>query len=194
MLGLPFERERPAYAPIDEEHPLYPEFSYALSKLISEELARQFNRWTGIPYVGLALLERDGAARLRALPGLLGRSAAAPLEPLGLCRRARRRAGLPAGARVRACRGRRVHRGRRRHGDEPLERRADGRGLPGRRGPRRAGRVRDAALRSARRAGCSATSPRSPGASSCRSARGPPRMFALQTSVRKRANAVQSLV
>jgi nucleoside-diphosphate-sugar epimerase len=53
VLGLPFERERPAYAPIDEEHPAYPEYSYALSKLISEELARQFSRWTGIPFVGL---------------------------------------------------------------------------------------------------------------------------------------------
>jgi nucleoside-diphosphate-sugar epimerase len=52
VLGLPFERERPAYAPIDEEHPAYPEFSYALSKLLSEEMARQFNRWTGVPYVG----------------------------------------------------------------------------------------------------------------------------------------------
>jgi nucleoside-diphosphate-sugar epimerase len=53
ILGLPFERERPAYAPIDEEHPAYPEFSYALSKLVSEEMARQFHRWTGIPYIGL---------------------------------------------------------------------------------------------------------------------------------------------
>lgn len=53
VLGLPFERERPAYAPIDEEHPPLPEFSYALSKLISEEMARQFNRWTGIPFIGL---------------------------------------------------------------------------------------------------------------------------------------------
>jgi nucleoside-diphosphate-sugar epimerase len=53
ILGLPFEREQPAYAPIDEGHPAYPEYSYALSKLISEELARQFNRWTGIPFVGL---------------------------------------------------------------------------------------------------------------------------------------------
>jgi nucleoside-diphosphate-sugar epimerase len=52
-LGLPFEREKPAYAPIDEEHPLYPESSYALSKTISEEMARQFNRWSGIPFVGL---------------------------------------------------------------------------------------------------------------------------------------------
>jgi nucleoside-diphosphate-sugar epimerase len=53
VLGLPFEREQPAYAPIDEEHPPLPEFSYALSKLISEEMARQFSRWTGIPFVGL---------------------------------------------------------------------------------------------------------------------------------------------
>ncbi|WP_273844476.1 NAD-dependent epimerase/dehydratase family protein [Rubrobacter calidifluminis] len=52
-LGLPFEREKPAYAPIDEEHPLYPESSYALSKVISEEMARQMNRWSGIPFVGL---------------------------------------------------------------------------------------------------------------------------------------------
>jgi nucleoside-diphosphate-sugar epimerase len=52
-LGLPFERESPAYAPIDEEHPAYPEYSYALSKLLGEEMARQFNRWTGIPYIGL---------------------------------------------------------------------------------------------------------------------------------------------
>jgi nucleoside-diphosphate-sugar epimerase len=53
ILGLPFEREQPAYAPIDEEHPPYPESSYSLSKLLSEELARQLNRWTGVPFVGL---------------------------------------------------------------------------------------------------------------------------------------------
>jgi nucleoside-diphosphate-sugar epimerase len=53
ILGLPFEREQPAYAPIDEEHPPYPESSYALSKLLSEELGRQLQRWTGTPYVAL---------------------------------------------------------------------------------------------------------------------------------------------
>ncbi len=52
-LGLPFDREQPRYAPIDEQHPLLPESSYALSKVISEELARQFSRWSGIPFVGL---------------------------------------------------------------------------------------------------------------------------------------------
>lgn len=53
ILGLPFEREQPAYAPIDEEHPPWPESSYALSKLLSEELGRQFHRWTGTPFVAL---------------------------------------------------------------------------------------------------------------------------------------------
>jgi len=53
VLGLPFDREPPAYAPIDEEHPPRPNFSYALSKLLSEEMARQYHRWTGIPFVGL---------------------------------------------------------------------------------------------------------------------------------------------
>jgi nucleoside-diphosphate-sugar epimerase len=53
ILGLPFEREQPAYAPIDEEHPPYPQSSYAVSKLLSEELGRQLNRWTGTPYVAL---------------------------------------------------------------------------------------------------------------------------------------------
>jgi nucleoside-diphosphate-sugar epimerase len=52
-LGLPFEREKPHYAPIDEQHPLNPESSYALSKVISEEMARQFSRWSGLPFVGL---------------------------------------------------------------------------------------------------------------------------------------------
>jgi nucleoside-diphosphate-sugar epimerase len=52
-LGLPFERELPRYAPIDEEHPPLPESTYALSKVISEEMARQYSRWSGIPYIGL---------------------------------------------------------------------------------------------------------------------------------------------
>ncbi len=52
-LGLPFERVKPQYAPFDEEQPLSPESSYALSKVISEEMARQFSRWHGVPFVGL---------------------------------------------------------------------------------------------------------------------------------------------
>jgi nucleoside-diphosphate-sugar epimerase len=53
-LGLPFDQP-PDYAPVDEEHELRPESSYALSKVLGEEMARQFNRWSGIPIVGLRL-------------------------------------------------------------------------------------------------------------------------------------------
>jgi nucleoside-diphosphate-sugar epimerase len=53
ILGLPFEREQPAYAPIDEEHPPLPESSYALSKLLAEELGRQLHRWSATPYIAL---------------------------------------------------------------------------------------------------------------------------------------------
>jgi nucleoside-diphosphate-sugar epimerase len=50
-LGLPFRRP-PDYAPVDEAH-VYPETSYALSKVLGEEMARQFNRWSGVPTIGL---------------------------------------------------------------------------------------------------------------------------------------------
>jgi len=53
IFGLPFDREQPAYAPIDEDHPPYPESSYAASKLLSEELGRQFHRRTGRPHIAL---------------------------------------------------------------------------------------------------------------------------------------------
>jgi nucleoside-diphosphate-sugar epimerase len=43
----------PDYLPIDEAHPLRPHSSYALSKVLGEEMARQFARWSGIPYIGL---------------------------------------------------------------------------------------------------------------------------------------------
>ena len=55
LIGLPFVREQPRYAPIDEDHPRLPEFHYALSKLVGEEIAAQFSRWTGIPFTGLRI-------------------------------------------------------------------------------------------------------------------------------------------
>jgi nucleoside-diphosphate-sugar epimerase len=64
-LGLPFDRP-PDYAPVDERHELRPETSYALSKVLGEEMARQFHRWTGIPFVGLRfsnIMERADYAR-----------------------------------------------------------------------------------------------------------------------------------
>ena len=50
-LGLPFDRP-PDYAPVDEAH-IYPQTSYALSKVLGEEMARQYHRWSGIPIIGL---------------------------------------------------------------------------------------------------------------------------------------------
>jgi len=51
-LGLPFDTS-PDYAPVDEDHELRPESSYALSKVLGEEMARQFHRWSGLPVIGL---------------------------------------------------------------------------------------------------------------------------------------------
>ncbi len=53
LIGIPFDREQPRYAPIDEDHPRLPEFHYALSKLAGEVIADQFTRWSGIPFVSL---------------------------------------------------------------------------------------------------------------------------------------------
>ncbi len=51
-LGLPFDTP-PRYAPIDEAHYPYPESSYALSKVVSETMATDFVRRTGVPHVAL---------------------------------------------------------------------------------------------------------------------------------------------
>jgi len=55
LIGLPFARQEPAYAPIDEDHPLRPESHYALAKLAGEAIAEQFARWTGTPHVSLRI-------------------------------------------------------------------------------------------------------------------------------------------
>jgi nucleoside-diphosphate-sugar epimerase len=44
LLGLPFDLP-PPYAPVDEAYPARPETAYSLSKLLGEEMARQFCRW-----------------------------------------------------------------------------------------------------------------------------------------------------
>ncbi len=54
VLGLPFETP-PLFAPIDESIEPRPETSYSLSKLVGEALAGQFQRRTGIPFVGLRI-------------------------------------------------------------------------------------------------------------------------------------------
>jgi len=67
-LGLPFEQP-PDYVPVDEQHELRPESAYALSKVLSEEMARQFNRWSGIPFVGLRFSNIMGGADYERFPG-----------------------------------------------------------------------------------------------------------------------------
>jgi nucleoside-diphosphate-sugar epimerase len=66
-VGLPFDRA-PDYAPVDETH-VYPETSYALSKVVGEEMARQFNRWSGIPIIGLRFSNVMVRADYERFPG-----------------------------------------------------------------------------------------------------------------------------
>lgn len=59
VLGLPFGSGKagswpPEFAPITEAHPLKPNWSYALSKLLGEEMAAQFVRWH--PAMGITSL------------------------------------------------------------------------------------------------------------------------------------------
>jgi nucleoside-diphosphate-sugar epimerase len=52
VLGLPFDATIP-YFPIDEEQPTSPKSTYALSKVVGEEMARYFTARSGVPFVGL---------------------------------------------------------------------------------------------------------------------------------------------
>jgi len=55
-LGLPFDADAPPrYAPVDEAHFPLPTSTYALSKVITEQLAEHISAWSGIPFVGLRL-------------------------------------------------------------------------------------------------------------------------------------------
>jgi nucleoside-diphosphate-sugar epimerase len=69
VLGLPFDREKPTYAPIDEAHTPYPNSTYALSKMLSEEMARQFSRWSGTSFVGLRFSNIMEIERYQQFPG-----------------------------------------------------------------------------------------------------------------------------
>lgn len=53
-LGLPFDDTKP-YFPVDEAQPTEPKSSYALQKVLAEEMARYFNGRFGVPFVGLRL-------------------------------------------------------------------------------------------------------------------------------------------
>ena len=114
------------------------------------------------PVPRAALLQHHGAGRLPAVPDLLGRPEAAQVEPVGLCRRVACGPGRAPGPGGRRRRGRGVHHRRRRHRHAPPQPRPDGRGLPG-------VPVKDdlaehgTLLGIGKAAGCSATTPSSPG-------------------------------
>lgn len=67
-LGLPFATP-PAYAPVDEAHFPRPESSYALSKVLGEQMAEQFSRWSAIPIVGLRFSNIMERADYAQFPG-----------------------------------------------------------------------------------------------------------------------------
>ncbi|TML06437.1 MAG: NAD(P)-dependent oxidoreductase, partial [Actinobacteria bacterium] len=52
-LGLPFSEEPPAYVPVDEDHYPRSRTTYALSKVVTEAMAVELSRWSGIPMVAL---------------------------------------------------------------------------------------------------------------------------------------------
>jgi nucleoside-diphosphate-sugar epimerase len=68
VAAAPGHVPQPDYLPIDEAHPLRPHSSYALSKVLSEEMARQFARWTHIPFIGLRISAIREPAEYQAFP------------------------------------------------------------------------------------------------------------------------------
>lgn len=68
-LGLPFDVP-PQYAPVDEAHYPHPESSYALSKVVTETMAEDFARHSGIPFVALRFSNILGPDEYRRFPEL----------------------------------------------------------------------------------------------------------------------------
>ncbi|MGK9165095.1 NAD(P)-dependent oxidoreductase [Inquilinus limosus] len=69
VLGLPFDTP-PPYVPVDEEYPGRPETAYSLSKLMGEEMAKQFCRWDPeAKIIGLRLSNVMDPERYAEFPG-----------------------------------------------------------------------------------------------------------------------------
>ncbi|MGW8328871.1 NAD-dependent epimerase/dehydratase family protein [Streptomyces sp. NPDC055897] len=69
VLGPPFRVAGPAHLPLDEDHPVRPETSYALSKAMGEELARHFAHRCGMTLVALRFSVVMDGTDYAALPG-----------------------------------------------------------------------------------------------------------------------------
>jgi nucleoside-diphosphate-sugar epimerase len=69
VLGLPFDTP-PPYVPVDEDYPGRPESAYSLSKLMGEEMAKQFCRWDPqAKILGLRLSNVMDPERYAEFPG-----------------------------------------------------------------------------------------------------------------------------
>lgn len=69
VLGLPFDTP-PPYVPVDEEYPPRPESTYSLTKVLEEEMARQFCRWRpDLVAVGLRFSNVMDVEDYAAFPG-----------------------------------------------------------------------------------------------------------------------------
>ncbi|KUO66300.1 MAG: epimerase [Gracilibacter sp. BRH_c7a] len=53
VMGFPFSVNELSYLPIDEEHPVHVKSSYAMAKLLTEQLAGMFHGLTGQQIIGL---------------------------------------------------------------------------------------------------------------------------------------------
>jgi nucleoside-diphosphate-sugar epimerase len=62
----------PDYVPIDEQHPRRPHSSYSLSKVVGEEMAVQFARWSRIPFIGLRFSAIREPVEYEAFPDTWG--------------------------------------------------------------------------------------------------------------------------
>jgi nucleoside-diphosphate-sugar epimerase len=69
-LGLPFSDTPPEYLPIDEDHYPRSTTTYALSKVVTEAMAVELNRWSGIPMIALRLSNVYEPHEYQLLPAL----------------------------------------------------------------------------------------------------------------------------
>jgi nucleoside-diphosphate-sugar epimerase len=69
-LGLPFSDIPPEYVPLDEQHYPRSTTTYARSKVVSEAMAVELNRWSGIPMIGLRFSNVYEVDEYELLPGL----------------------------------------------------------------------------------------------------------------------------
>jgi nucleoside-diphosphate-sugar epimerase len=69
-LGLPFGDVPPEYVPVDEQHYPRSTTTYALSKVVTEAMAVELNRWSQIPMVALRLSNVYEVHEYELLPAL----------------------------------------------------------------------------------------------------------------------------